>query len=242
METVTLERARNLSFTVPGKLLSLDNPKILKGTGSGFLTAILHLSPARSSGFQVCPNASDGCTDGCLAYSGRGRFDNVRNARINKTRYFFGNRAGFVAQLVREIEQLGRMAERNGERLAIRLNGTSDIRWESVKMPGFANLMERFPDTIFYDYSKIPNRRNIPGNYSLTFSRSESNERDALRELERGRNVAAVFLERPDEWNGFPVIDGDVNDLRFLDPNPVVVGLRAKGPARKDTTGFVIRP
>lgn len=242
MTITTLERARNLPFTVPGKLLSLDNPKILKGSGQGYLTAILHLSPARESGFEVCAGRSLGCTKACLYKSGRGRFENVQNARINKTRYFFGNRSAFMLQLVKELEQLSRMAERNGERLAVRLNGTSDIRWESVPVDGCRNIYERFPEMIGYDYTKLPNRRNLPDNYSLTFSRSESNERDALRELDRGRNVAAVFAELPDTWKGFPVIDGDVNDLRFLDPSPVVVGLKAKGPAKVDRSGFVIRP
>ena len=37
-----------------------------------------------------------------------------------------------------------------------------------------------------------------------------------------------------------PVINGDKTDMRFKDPVGVIVGLKAKGKARKDTSGFVI--
>ena len=58
--------------------------------------------------------------------------------------------------------------------------------------------------------------------------------------LSNGMNVAAVFNELPSEWMGLPVIDGDLNDLRFKDPRPCIVGLLAKGSAKKDDSGFVI--
>jgi len=45
----------------------------------------------------------------------------------------------------------------------------------------------------------------------------------------------------PNTYAGAPVVDGDASDLRFLDPDGVVVGLKAKGDAKKDTSGFVKR-
>jgi len=129
----------------------------------------------------------------------------------------------------------------------VRLNGSSDIAWEGIKVDG-KNLFELFPDVAFVDYTKNPRRfdRALPTNYHLTFSRAENNETQALELLARGVNVAIVFAgEKPAEWNGFTVIDGDLHDLRQLDPRGAVgtiIGLSPKGrKAKKDTSGFVIR-
>jgi len=109
----------------------------------------------------------------------------------------------------------------------------------------YPNIMEAFSTVQFYDYTKHRNRRDLPSNYHLTFSRSEANNDAALEWLAAGGNVAVVFDTKkgqalPETWNGYRVIDGDLTDLRFLDDKNVVVGLRAKGPARKDTSGFVV--
>jgi hypothetical protein len=143
----------------------------------------------------------------------------------------------------KELRQHVERAARHGLRPAARLNGTSDIPWESVDPA----LFDEFRATVFYDYTKAPHRiaRPMP-NYSLTFSRSETNEADALATLARGGNVAVVFdvprgAPLPASWNGYPVHDADVHDLRFLDPAGSVAGLRAKGPAKRDNTGFVVR-
>jgi hypothetical protein len=118
-----------------------------------------------------------------------------------------------------------------------RLNGTSDIRWETVEVDGHANIMELFPTVQFYDYTKLVNRRALPANYRLTFSLAENND---LAAWASGLNVAAVFKGKlPATFMGRPVIDGDETDLRFLDPVGIVVGLKAKGKAKKDQTGFV---
>jgi hypothetical protein len=101
--------------------------------------------------------------------------------------------------------------------------------------------MREFKNVQFYDYTKIPGREKLPKNYHLTFSRSEVNENDCLNELQKGRNVAVVFDVLPTTWNGYPVICGDNDDLRFLDPKNVVVGLTAKGKAKKDDSGFVVK-
>jgi len=232
-------------------LLTTSNAKTLRGQGAGYLTMILHLAPARLSGYQVCPMATKGCAASCLNTSGRGRFARTQAARVRRTRLFFEDRATFMAQLVDDIRAGVRKARREGLEPVVRLNGTSDIRFETIPLElegaRYPNIMSAFPELTFYDYTKLPNRRDLPPNYRLTFSRSSQGP-DQVREiLRQGRNVAAVFRigkrqELPQFWDGLPVIDGDRDDLRFLDPAGVVVGLRAKGQAIKDRSGFVLEP
>ncbi len=230
------------------KLLTTGNPKTVKGLAKGFLSFILHLAPARLSGYNMCPMASVGCTLGCLNTSGRGGFDpRIPKARIRKTVQFMEQRIAFMEQLVKDIRSGIRSADRKGLTPVFRLNGTSDVRWEiiPVVVDGvlYPNLMSAFPTVQFYDYTKIPNRKDIPANYHLTFSRSETNE--ALIPTVP-YNSAVVFSTRkgdrlPNTYMGMKVVDGDDTDLRFLDKTGVVVGLRAKGRAKKDTSGFVVK-
>ena len=222
------------------KLLTLGNTKTVKGEAMGFQTYIMHLAPSTLSGYQTCPMASEGCASACLNTAGRGRFTAIQEARIRKTKWFFEDRESFMIQLVKDIEAAIRKAKREGFTPVFRLNGTSDIRWETVAVNGFVNIMAMFPQVQFYDYTKLPNRRNVPSNYHLTFSRSESNEIDALRMLGQGMNVAVVFDELPAKWAGVKVIDGTETDLRFLDEKGVIVGLVAKGKAKKDNSGFTV--
>jgi hypothetical protein len=243
-------------------LLTVSNPKTAKGESLGWLTGILHLAPARLAStderpVNVCPMATEGCAAACLNTAGRGGiFPEIQRARIRKTRAFYNDRAGFVAELERDIAALVRRAEKLNLRPAVRLNGTSDIRFETIPAGGFENLMARFPDVQFYDYTKLPNRRGIPANYHLTFSLAEGSRswNHHLRAIAAGFNVAVVLrdplapnrraLEFPPTWNGRPLVSGDASDLRFLDPSApdglgLYVGLRAKGRAIADTTGFV---
>jgi|APGre2960657404_1045060.scaffolds.fasta_scaffold16128_1 hypothetical protein len=239
----------------PKTLLTRGNPKILKGTKRGYITFILHLAPASVSGYNVCAMATDGCKLACLNTAGRGGIPNskavtviarhgevtvpnvIQAARIAKTVWFFQDRASFMAQLVKEIAAGIAYAERQGLIPVFRLNGTSDIRWEAVEVDGHANIMEMFPTVQFYDYTKLVNRKALPANYRLTFSLAENNDMAAWAS---GLNVAAVFKGKlPATFMGRSVIDGDETDLRFLDPVGVVVGLKAKGKAKRDTTGFV---
>ena len=226
------------------KLLGTSNTKTLKGEALGYQTYIMHLAPSTLSGYQVCPMASAGCASACLNLSGMGRFSNVQAARIAKTKYFFEDRDAFLAQLVKEVESAVKSAARKGLKAVFRLNGTSDIRWEnySVVRDGvtYANIMEAFPQQQFYDYTKIPNRRDLPANYHLTFSRSEVNEMQVLEVMRSGMNVAVVFDEIPAKWMGVKVVDGTETDLRFLDEDFVVVGLKANGKAKQDRTGFTV--
>ena len=225
------------------KLLGIANTKTMKGEKYGYQTYIMHLAPSTLSGYQVCPMASPGCASACLNLSGMGKFSNVQAARIAKTKWFFEDRQEFMAQLVKEVEAAIRKSTRLGFTPAFRLNGTSDIRWEqyAVVRNGveYRNIMEAFPTTQFYDYTKLTNRNFVPSNYHLTFSRSETNYMETVRMMAQ-MNVAVVFDEIPDKYMGITVVDGTETDLRFLDPSFVIVGLKANGKAKKDQTGFTV--
>jgi len=150
-----------------------------------------------------------------------------------------------MAQLVKDVQSAERKARRLGLTPVFRLNGTSDIRWETIPVERdgetFPNIFTAFPLLTFYDYTKLTNRRNIPANYHLTFSRSEENGDAALAMLWSGFNVATLFDTLPKTFWGFPVIDGTEHDLRFMDPKGVIVGLVPKGKAKSDTSGFVVQ-
>jgi hypothetical protein len=233
------------------RYLTTENAKTTKGESLGYLTAILYLAPSYLSGRNVCSHASVGCINSCLNLAGMGAFGNVQDARVAKTKAFFSNPKAFVEQLAEDIEAALRKAEREGLELCVRLNGTSDLPWENLGGEVGVCLMRRFPGIRFYDYSKNPARiraflaGRLPTNYSLTFSRSECNGETALELAKAGANVAVVFSskkgeELPAKWGGRKVIDGDTHDLRFLDARGRVVGLRAKGPAKRDESGFVV--
>lgn len=222
------------------KLITLNNHKIQKAKAFGYLNAILHLAPARLSGFNVCPKSSAGCRAACLYTAGFGVYSNVQAARVRKTRLLYEKPEAFRSMLRADIAALVRAAKRQGLTPAVRLNGTSDIVWEKK----FPEIFAEFPNLQFYDYTKLSHRLaasyHLPANYHLTFSASENNWPECRAALERGFNVAMVFSGVMPEWyNGYAVIDGDINDLRFLDVNPCIVGLSPKGRARRDVSGFV---
>ncbi len=224
------------------KLLNVDkNAKTVKGQSKGYMTGILYLAPAKLSGREVCPFRSEGCTKTCLNTAGQGVFDTVQKARIERTQNYFADKTAFLARLEKEIEAVIRKAEKSGLIPVFRINGTSDM--PALALP----LAKRFPDVQFYDYTKIPRpETRILPNYHLTFSLSENNWEMADLALQAGISVAVVFDTKkgqplPETWRGYKVIDGDENDLRFLDERGVIVGLRAKGKAKKDDTGFVVR-
>lgn len=222
------------------KLLSVEaDAKTTKGSSKGYLTGILYLAPSTESGMGVdlCPMASDECRKACLYGAGMaGVFPSIKRARIDKTVRYLENRKGFMAELASDIEALVTAAKKRGMTPAVRVNGTSD-------QPKLAlELAKRFPTVQFYDYTKISQPwKRTRANYHLTFSHSGTNLEDCLKALEHGVNVAVVFAGGlPETWNGYRVVDGDQSDLRFLDPQGVIVGLKAKGSARKmETGGFV---
>jgi hypothetical protein len=227
------------------KLLSTANPKIQKGTKMGYLSFILHLAPADLSGRETCPKRTAGCTAACLNTAGRGgmfkRGENtnmIQKARIRKTEYFFNDRDAFMADLVADIMKAVNFARRKGLIPVFRLNGTSDLSWEKYPTPlGAKNIFEQFPTLQFYDYTKVLGRKvaHLP-NYHLTFSKADGNDADVAEALMQGMSVVAVYDKIP---QGVP--SADETDLRFLDPKGIMLGLKAKGRAKKDYSGFVIR-
>ena len=170
----------------------------------------------------------------------------VQRARLKKTNSFFEDRSQFLQDLALEIGKLQRQAQAKGLKAAVRLNGTSDLPYEKYKVGDTGkNIMELFPDVQFYDYTKLENRftkGQLPANYHLTFSRAEDNDHK-LPEVLKHTSAAVVFSgELPETWRGYPVIDGDEHDARFTDAGAgVIIGLKAKGKARHDSSGFVVQ-
>ena len=232
------------------KLLSTANPKIQKGAKLGYLSFILHLAPADLSGKETCPKRTTGCTAACLNTAGRGGMfkrgettNMIQQARIRKTKWFFEDREGFMLQLEKDIRQGIKQAARLGLTPVFRLNGTSDLSWEKYTIPGTdMNLFDYFRHVQFYDYTKVLGRKVARyTNYHLTFSAADGNDADVARAIAEGMNVAMVFDRLPETYMGRAVFDADETDLRFLDPKGVIAGLKAKGRAKKDTSGFVRR-
>lgn len=213
--------------------------KTKKGMKAGYLTGIMYFAPANVSGIEVCPMRSAGCTASCLFTAGRGRFYSTYRQRIAKTLAYYFDKSRFIDTVKNSINKVIRKAEKTNLIPVIRLNGTSDIQWEQT-----SDIIQSFPSVQFYDYTKIKNRftKPMPANYHLTFSLSETNQNEAIPVLALKGNVAAVFrtaLLPLLHW-GFKVVNGDDTDLRFLDGKGVVVGLKAKGKAKKDKSGFVV--
>jgi hypothetical protein len=227
------------------KLLSTANPKIQKGTKLGYLSFILHLAPSDLSGKNTCPKATKGCIAACLNTAGRGGMfkkgentNMIQKARIRKTVQFFFDREQFMKDLYQDIVKAKKFAEKQGLIPVFRLNGTSDLSWEKYTVGTTdMNLFQLFPTVQFYDYTKVLGRKvsQYP-NYHLTFSKADGNDADVAEALEQGMSVVAVYDEIP---AGVP--SADETDLRFLDPKGIMLGLKAKGRAKKDYSGFVIR-
>ena len=232
-------------------LLSVSSDaKTIKGETLGFLTGILYLAPANTTKWNTCSMAKTAkCDVACLYSAGRGAFSSVQLARINKTTWFFTERNSFMQQLVVDIAKLIKKANKQGLQPLVRLNGTSDIQWESVAFTDtdgieYVNIFAAFPDVTFYDYTKIANRTELPSNYDLTFSYSgvEGFQPFVQKALLNNMRMAVVFRKEQDipaTFKGIPVVSGDNSDVRHLD-DKVIVGLYAKGKAKLDTTGFVV--
>ena len=253
------------------KLLSFNNPKVLKGEKiSNYLTAIMHLSPINT---KICPYQDvAGCKEACLNTAGRGGIikkgettNVIQEARKRKTNLYLEDRNTFMTYLITDIQKFVRYCEKKDKLPCIRLNGTSDIQWENIYIGNMEqysldttdiklfnkkehdldckNIFELFPDVQFYDYTKIPTRKvSDIKNYHLTWSYSEANMKYANWFDKIAYNIAVVFNgSLPIHFKGREVVNGDETDLRFLDKGNVIVGLKAKGKAKKDMSGFVIQ-
>ena len=199
---------------------------------------------------NLCPWA-DSCREACLLTAGRGSFDSVKRGRERKTALWHRNRPLFWLLFARDVRKVERAANRNGQRAAVRGNGTSDLAWE--RFPEGRAIMEYHANVQFYDYTKAPYAVRpvmaLPENYDLTASFGASTTIGEVYQLVAlGRRVAVVFsaemyeqVLQDGEWVGLPVVDGDAHDARFTDPAGVIVALKAKGRAKHDMTGFVVR-
>lgn len=244
----TLQQQTTTTLNSYKKVKNLLSPGAtnIKTAKNDLETFILYMAPANIvDGLNLCPFASDGCKKSCLYSAGRGKFSNVQLSRINKSKFWGFDRANFYLQLANELLIIHDKAIKKDIKIAIRLNGTSDIdHLDLLQRYSGINFLDSFyNDLLFYDYTKNYNhiRKYQGSNYKITFSRSEVNELDAYRTLKDGGNVAIVFKDQlPTTWHGFPVINGDLTDLRYFDPVNVVVGLKAKGEAKKDVSGFVV--
>ena len=244
-QTAVQNSIKETGLKYPARLLSPGDTNA-KTAKNEIKTFILYLMPydQNSKGINLCPHASKGCAEACLVSAGRGAFSNVIKSRVNKTELFLRDRRNFLDKLATEIIQQTYKAKKGGYKVAFRLNGTSDQDFVYL-LNKYANLdiKELQPHAIFYDYTKVLQRairyKDHP-NYTLTFSRSESNNLNAETAIRMGINVSAVFNKLPETYNGHKVVDGDESDIVMLKHSGVILGLKAKGQARKDTTGFTI--
>ena len=233
-------------YKIPKNLLSKGNTNA-KTSKNSLKTFILYLAPHKQNdkNINICPMASKGCISACLYTAGRGKFSNVQTARINKTNFYVYDKELFVLKLAGEIIKETNKAKKNNEKIAFRLNGTSDIDFIYL-LQKYAQLdVESLKENaVFYDYTKILGKVKKYKNYSnyhLTFSRAEDNNSIAEAALNDGANVAIVFRDGlPRFWRGYKVIDGDTSDILMVYNKNVVLGLKAKGEAKKDKSGFVV--
>jgi hypothetical protein len=230
------------------RFFSVDSPKAVKAQKYGWLNAINYMAPHRLAGVgNLCPNASKGCIALCLGeHSGNAAlYPAVLKSRIAKAQLLMRDRQAFLKEMTAGVRRARAMAKHQKLKLCVRLNGATDIAWERLAPAIFADNA----DLQFVDYTKSPKRAlehargQLPANYHLTFSRSETNEAQCLEVLKAGGNVAVVFAgAMPSTYLGFLVIDGDAHDLRHLDGRGVVVALSPKGTrAKRDASGFVVR-
>lgn len=230
----------------PTKLLNIDNPKTVKGEKYGIRTAVLYLSPAKKSGVNLCAMSHIAkCEGPCLDEAGRGAMSSVQMSRLRKTLFMLQYWDEFKAMLLTEVLIHAKYCAKHDLRCAVRLNGTTDIRWENKLWDAMVSL-HREHGVQWYDYTKIANRM-VPdlSIYDLTFSYSGVPEyqRYVKTAVDMGMRLAVVFRYRidiPKTFMGMNVVDGDDSDLRFLEPQGVVSALYAKGKAVHDDSGFVV--
>jgi len=234
-----------MNYKIPKNLLSkgTSNAKTSKNEQD---TYILYLAPynQNSKKINICPKASKGCAAACLFTAGRGAFSNVIKARQNKTEYYLQDKKAFISQLASELIKIDKKASKNTNQTLIRLNGTSDLDFIFL-LKKYANFdINNYKNLHFYDYTKIlgkVKKYSNNKNYTLTFSRAEDNEKDIFQAVKYGANVSAVFNGKlPQTYKGIPVIDGDKTDNEMLKYKGYILGLKAKGKARTDKSGFVI--
>jgi len=228
-----------------------ETVKHKKSKKYGELTLSLYLAPAKTSGYEVCPGRTAECSALCLNESGMNTMtrndkgDVINDSRITKTRLFFEHREFFMKWLIEDIRSGITRANKLDYKFSVRLNNTSDISPLDFCLDG-KNILEMFPQTIFYDYTKVKSRvdlMKVYDNYNITYSYTGYNLTECEKMLLNKINVAVVFKIVPDTFMGYKVIDGDLNDLRYRDIKGVICGLKYKRVRTKLTTDikFVVQ-
>lgn len=223
------------------QLLTMQSAKLDKSQTDQVLNAIQFLDPnykpdrvtqskaIEMFGALVCPAAGK-CKETCLIYSGRMPMQNAVDARFNRTDYLYNQPELYLIQLKGEIASLLAKANKQGKKLAIRLNGTSDLNYRMI--------YEAFPMVQFFEYTKRKDlviKNNELENVHYTFSNDEKVKDSVLKRVNSlGVNISVVFKGKlPSTYKGIKVIDGDKHDRRFEDSRGVIVGLKFKG-SKKD--------
>ena len=224
------------------------NAKIVKSDaylGGKYRTATLSLAPSdyAREGATLCPLAElAGCRSDCLFHQGRARtFSNINRARVSKALLFLDDPKLFLSLLCADLWRFGKRCKKLGVQGVTRLNCLSDIDWQK-----YIDFSSEFPGIIFYDYEKVP-RVSRHDNYFLVWSFSAADDRyiRLMNKLPSDMRIAVVFdtpkgRPLPEYFIGRRVVDGDEHDLVFLYPKGSVIGLRAKGSARKTRPPFVV--
>ena len=197
----------------------------------------------RYAGLSLYPNhkicagsKAAGCMDACLKSAGRGRFDNVASARQAKTDWLMNDPDSFKLQLYKELANFEALCKRTNVKPVVRLNTISDVDW--------SNVMQAFKNITFVDYTKIAKRLTKKlDNQKLIFSYSgkSSYSKQVRLALTTDSPIAVVFRGGlPKTFLGRTVIDGDLSDWDNANAGAVIIGLKAKGDAKKDQSGFVV--
>ena len=251
MEFTTIADAKRQSGL--SYLGGVNHSSKLKKNGkvSGQLTYGLYLAPHKVSGYNTCSYSTPECRMGCLHASGLAAVEEfaglsmIKDCRIKKTKLFYEHPEFFMAWMIAEIKSKQATAKRKGFEFSARLNCTSDIDWQNVKVNG-QSIFEIFPDITFYDYTKNPNKFiSKPDNYHLTLSYTGRNWNACKAVLKQGVNVALVFnvkreTEIPATFKGYQVINGDITDYRVDDAKGIIVGLKWKRIANRQAEAKVL--
>jgi len=235
-----------------GYLISTNSFKANKAQKLGWFNGVVHLTPSTKIGLpgvNLCGADTDECRKACLDDSGQLGCPSGQKAMAARTLFLLFHQELFAQRLLLETERLQAFCTRHGFRLGLRLNGTSDRPFESRKYGRLLQaILASFPDVVLYDYTKhFPRataayrRSHGIGPYHITFSYSGKNWHHCQTLLRQGVNAAVTFAgPLPKKWRRYRVHNGDLHDLRFLDPKPRIVALRFKTVL--DGRGGTVKP
>ena len=248
MSTLTREYCRaEMTRVGRGSTLFLSqNFKTMKdGSKEGgvakFYNIGLELLPSNLSGKNLCGREGN-CRYSCLAFTGQNirchsqkllamELEGAIKYRAIRSWLYNNDRKWFLERLKIEILHHASIAAYSGLKFAVRLNVFSDVDWRE--------FTATLPEIQFYDYTKY-HERTSTANYHFTYSFTEKMSRaDVINLVKSGKNVAMVIdhgkQPMPEKVAGVRIYNGDLHDARYNDPKGVIVGLRWKITAVKET-------